>query len=58
MLDKTYFSPNGQKVIDLVKQLVTESLTNLDQSLPEKIKPVSVLLIDFQMPLKNGIQAI
>ena len=27
-------------------------------SQPKTIKPVSVLLLDFQMPIKNGIQVV
>lgn len=40
---------NGQEVIEKVKWLVLEAKTE---------QPVSVMILDFQMPVKNGLQVV
>lgn len=46
---------NGQQVIDYVKECVIESLS---QDLKQETKPIHALLLDFQMPQKNGLQTV
>lgn len=46
---------NGQLVIDFVKRHVAEALAG---DLKEQTRPVHALLLDFQMPQKNGLQAV
>ena len=46
---------DGQQVIDRVKLVCEESVQN---STVFPIKPVSVILLDFQMPIKNGLETV
>jgi CheY-like chemotaxis protein len=55
MEDYAEYYNNGQAVIDRVKQLTEESLKNAELF---PICPVSILLLDFQMPLKNGLETV
>jgi CheY-like chemotaxis protein len=45
--EKTRYCINGQEVIDTVERIVTESLIGLDRMQPLKLRPVSVILLDF-----------
>lgn len=54
-LDQTEFYTNGQQVIDRVKEL-TNSALHESKSYP--ICPVRLLLLDFQMPYKNGLDVV
>ena len=50
LLSKTTFCTNGKEVIDRVTELFTKPLLN--------DRPISIILTDFQMPKKNGIQVL
>lgn len=51
LLYQTDFVINGQQAIDKTKKLLDDAL----KSESKNIKPISLMLLDFQMPLKNGI---
>ena len=53
LFDLIEFCIDGQKAIDIAKKELDNALINLEQELT--IKPVVLMLLDFQMPLKNGI---
>ena len=53
LFDLIEFCIDGQKAIDIAKKELDNALINLEQGLT--IKPVVLMLLDFQMPLKNGI---
>ena len=53
LFDLIEFCIDGQKAIDIAKKELDNALLNLEQGLT--IKPVVLMLLDFQMPLKNGI---
>jgi CheY-like chemotaxis protein len=55
VIDQTIFCVNGQQVIDCVDKLVRKSIDNIDLSQSKSLTPVSILLLDFQMPIKTGI---
>lgn len=46
--DKTSFTTDGQAAIDCVQKI-------LDASNQDDEQPISLMLLDFQMPKKNGI---
>jgi CheY-like chemotaxis protein len=50
LTDCTTFCRNGQEIIDTVESLLTSS--HLDD------KPIDAIMTDFQMPKKNGVEAI
>jgi len=53
----TKFCPDGQIAIDKTKKIVLDHVNN--RTSEEKIlTPVSLMLLDFQMPVKNGIDVI
>ena len=56
IFDLTEFCIDGQKTIDLVKKQLDDALLNPKEGLV--IKPIALILLDFQMPLKNGIQVV
>jgi len=53
--EKCTYCKNGQEVIDRAKAIVDEA-TKLAEP-DEIIKPIDFILLDHQMPKKNGIQA-
>ena len=50
------FYINGQEAIDAVKYEVDNALVEFSEK--SSMKPVEIMLLDFQMPLKNGIQVV
>ena len=57
LTDKVEFASNGQEVIDLVKEIF-EACASQITSTTSVLKPIDLLLIDFQMPFKTGFQVI
>ena len=54
---KVSFASDGQQVIELVKETFLRGLEN--QIEPGSVyKPIDLLILDFQMPMKNGIQVV
>ncbi len=47
-IKKAEFYVNGQEIIDRVLEVLTTETTTL-------LRPIQALLLDFQMPVKNGI---
>ena len=57
MSDTCDYCINGQQTIDTVKSLVNSAIENrIITAL--FIQPVDLLLLDFQMPQKNGLQVV
>ena len=50
LANKTTYSNNGQDLIDKVKTILSEPLAS--------DRPIDLILTDFQMPKKNGIEAL
>ena len=50
LANKTTHSNNGQELIDRVKSILSEPLAS--------DRPIDLILTDFQMPKKNGIEAL
>ena len=50
-IKKAEFYVNGQEIIDRVLEVLTTETTTL-------VRPIQALLLDFQMPVKNGIQTV
>lgn len=57
LTDKVEFASNGQEVIDLVKEIFVACASKIT-STTQVLKPIDLLLIDFQMPFKTGFQVI
>ncbi len=57
MLEKIDFCINGQETIDTVKFIVNDAIRSCDQN-DKYIIPIDFIFLDFQMPLKNGIQVL
>ena len=57
IIDKTQFCVNGQEAIDVSKRIIVEFLKSSPTLVAVK-KPISFMLLDFQMPRKNGLQVI
>jgi hypothetical protein len=53
IFDLIEFCIDGQKAIDYAKNQLDNALVNLKEEIA--IKPIVLMLLDFQMPLKNGI---
>jgi len=49
---------NGQKAFDICKALIDEAIEELGDLHVGCIKPVALCLLDFQMPVKNGIEVV
>jgi CheY-like chemotaxis protein len=59
-LEKCDFCNNGEEAIERAKRLIVDALSKYDDAIekPFSIRPISLLLLDFQMPKKNGIEVI
>jgi CheY-like chemotaxis protein len=55
-IDNCSFVMNGHEAINKIKSVVTAALLNI--TLPGKIRPIALALLDLQMPNKNGMQVI
>ena len=53
LLKYTDFTYNGQEAIEKAKNEIDVGLFKAGSN--KKIKPISLMLLDFQMPIKNGI---
>lgn len=53
----TSFCINGQEAIDTAKRILEQTLVDFEGHV-RKLRPISFMLLDFQMPLKNGIQVL
>ena len=49
------FYINGQQVIDRVKVVVEDTLRDAKRF---PVRPISALILDFQMPHKNGLEVV
>jgi CheY-like chemotaxis protein len=49
---------NGQEAIDKCCNIINESLMEAILTEGATLKPISLCLLDFQMPIKNGIQVV
>lgn len=60
VIKRCEFFYDGQLTIDRTKELIDDaiSFTTLDFEDVKKLKPVSLILLDFQMPVKNGIDVV
>ena len=56
--DRILFCKNGQEVVELVKGFLKQ-LTTSDPTLDTqtKVRPVSLILMDINMPFKSGLEA-
>lgn len=48
---------NGQDTIDRVKLIVNEAIASKGNEV-SLLQPIDLLLLDFQMPHKNGLQVV
>ncbi len=51
LIDRCSFCTNGQETIDVAKKIVEAAVAF---ALEPTIRPITVMILDFQMPLKNG----
>ena len=56
VLDKTTLTINGQQAIDTAKQIFEISLTQRKKGDESAFKPIDLMILDYNMPLKTGIQ--
>ena len=56
--DRILFCKNGQEVVELVKGFLKQ-LTTSDPTLDTqtKVRPISLILMDINMPFKSGLEA-
>lgn len=58
VVEKSEFFCNGQEIIDRVKEILTSIPESQVAPVLAKPYPIGTLLLDFLMPLKNGVQVI
>ncbi len=56
VLQKTTLTINGQQAIDTAKQIFEIALTQRQEGDKSPFKPIDLMVLDFQMPLKTGVQ--
>jgi len=56
--ERCEFLCNGQEAINLAKQLIDEAISSYDSSNRKIMRPIALILLDFQMPQKTGIDVI
>ncbi len=54
--EKVTYCVNGQDTIDQAKRIIQASVSKAQMG--TTIKPINFLLLDFQMPQKNGVQVL
>lgn len=52
---RTSYTVNGAETIILAKQLVENALQNNKKGV---LRPIAFMFLDYQMPIKNGIQVV
>lgn len=57
MLNACEFCYNGQEAIDIASNLISTALDSAGEN-KSSIMPISLMMLDFQMPRKNGIQVV
>ena len=57
IIDRCDFCFNGQEAIDQAKKVMTDGV-DAETGWSASIMPVCLMLLDFQMPRKNGIQVV
>jgi len=57
MKEKCEYFNNGRTTIDRVIQLVENAIIDLKKE-SGTIRPISLMLLDFQMPDKNGLEVV
>lgn len=55
LIEYCEFCTDGQMAINTVKRLIDEAV--IEENVVDS-NPISIMLVDFQMPLKNGMEVI
>ncbi len=55
VLEYTSFATNGQEAIDCAKAVIQKAIKG---RFAGRVKPISMMLLDLQMPIKNGIRVV
>jgi CheY-like chemotaxis protein len=55
IVSKVKYCYDGQETIDIAIKINSEALTSGDQ---QPVQPISLMFLDFQMPMKTGLQVI
>jgi len=60
VIKRCEFFYDGQLTIDRTKELIDDAISFTTYGLEDvkKLTPVSLILLDFQMPVKNGIDVV
>ncbi len=57
-IERCEFLCNGQEAINLAKQIFNDALQANETKNMSRIRPISLMLLDFQMPIKTGIDVV
>ena len=55
VLEYTSFATNGQEAIDCAKAVIQNAIKG---RFAGRVKPIGMMLLDLQMPIKNGIRVV
>lgn len=55
VLEYTSFATNGQEAIDCAKEVIQKAIKG---RFAGRVKPIGMMLLDLQMPIKNGIRVV